>query len=204
MAVAESWELGGKHADTDFPFSGGLKHLPRQFCELGSCGFCSRSAQTFWGDPELAVRTGLSFGRPEKPLAPVPAVTHGRTGGRVSSARPRGESWQGASKKKKLFLGCRGVREALGREDSKKRRCLTRRCSRWLSQDGNPSSPVVHLHLGERHHHPAPPAHAQHRSGAGVCWQDAEGRRHQIGAAHPVGGEPRGTWGGQRPPRAPR
>ncbi|XP_035198717.1 serine/threonine-protein kinase Nek8 isoform X2 [Oxyura jamaicensis] len=28
--------------------------------------------------------------RPEKPLAPVPAVTHGRTGGRVSSARPRG------------------------------------------------------------------------------------------------------------------
>ncbi|KFQ46493.1 Serine/threonine-protein kinase Nek8, partial [Nestor notabilis] len=27
---------------------------------------------------------------PEKPLAPVPAVTHSRTGGRVSSARPRG------------------------------------------------------------------------------------------------------------------
>ncbi|XP_062485844.1 serine/threonine-protein kinase Nek8 isoform X3 [Pezoporus occidentalis] len=28
--------------------------------------------------------------RPEKPLAPVPTVTHSRTGGRVSSARPRG------------------------------------------------------------------------------------------------------------------
>ncbi|XP_054022442.1 serine/threonine-protein kinase Nek8 isoform X1 [Dryobates pubescens] len=28
--------------------------------------------------------------RPEKPMAPVPAVTHSRTGGRVSSARPRG------------------------------------------------------------------------------------------------------------------
>ncbi|XP_023795010.1 serine/threonine-protein kinase Nek8 isoform X3 [Cyanistes caeruleus] len=28
--------------------------------------------------------------RPEKPLAPVPTVTHSRTGGRASSARPRG------------------------------------------------------------------------------------------------------------------
>ncbi|NWX81141.1 NEK8 kinase, partial [Alca torda] len=28
--------------------------------------------------------------KPEKPLAPVPTVTHSRTGGRVSSARPRG------------------------------------------------------------------------------------------------------------------
>lgn len=115
MAVTESWELGGKHADTDFPFSGGLKHLPRQFCEPVSCGFCCRSAQTFWGGPELAVRAGFSFGRPEKPLAPVPAVTHGRTGGRVSSARPRGESWQEASKKKNplpwVSGGQRGTRE---------------------------------------------------------------------------------------------
>lgn len=70
MAVTESWELGGKHADTDFPFSGGLKHLPRQFCELGSCGFCSRSAQTFWGDPELAVSPGFHLAGLKSPWLP--------------------------------------------------------------------------------------------------------------------------------------
>lgn len=37
---------------------------------------------------------------------------------------------------------------------------LTHRCSRWFRQDRNPSSAVVHLHLGERDHHPPPPAHA--------------------------------------------
>lgn len=38
---------------------------------------------------------GFWFGRPEKPLAPVPTVTHSRTGGRASSARQRGEFWHG-------------------------------------------------------------------------------------------------------------
>lgn len=39
---------------------------------------------------------------------------------------------------------------------------VTRRCSGRFSPDRNPSSAVVHLHLGERDHHSPAPAHAEH------------------------------------------
>lgn len=37
---------------------------------------------------------------------------------------------------------------------------MTHRCSRGLSQDRNPSSIVIHLHVGEWDHDPSPTAHA--------------------------------------------
>lgn len=63
------------------------------------------------------------------------------------------------------------------------------RCPMWFSQDRNPTSIVIHIHVGQWDHHPSPPAHAEHRGGAGLCWQDTEGWGHQIREAHPVGGE---------------
>lgn len=36
------------------------------------------------------------------------------------------------------------------------------RCPMWFSQDRNPTSTVIHLHVGQRDHHPSPPAHAEH------------------------------------------
>lgn len=36
------------------------------------------------------------------------------------------------------------------------------RCPTWFSQDRNPPSPVIHLHVGQWDHHPSAPAHAEH------------------------------------------
>lgn len=36
------------------------------------------------------------------------------------------------------------------------------RCPMWFSQDRNPTSTVIHLHVGQWDHHPSAPAHAEH------------------------------------------
>ncbi|OWK59905.1 Serine/threonine-protein kinase Nek8 [Lonchura striata] len=105
--------LGGAataHSTAD-QLAASLLHFPNAAllcCLTCSCCWLSlaqglRARQVPWQafcDPGLCrtLKAGFWFGRPEKPLAPVPTVTHSRTGGRASSARQRGEFWHAYGK----------------------------------------------------------------------------------------------------------
>lgn len=158
----------------DIPEQGSGAGTGHHWLKLSWCCF-----PQFWDKMRRAVPMCFSqpwLGAPQQPLASLAWCWSGSAGQQAALLAPR----------------LAGVVSFLVGEESRIHVddfSVTHRCSGRFSTDGNPSSTVVHLHLGERDHHSPAPAHAEHRSGAGVCWQDAEGWGHQIGAAYHVGGE---------------